>query len=118
MLIAEKFLEQGVAQVFDGKPVGARMALEDVEMAWSSVRLRRSDLRDALEIMVEQNCLTAHSDMGNLSFMLTERGAMRFYVCLYCEGNVPERLGGQRKIIEKSKPRSGLIRFLDRRLAQ
>lgn len=98
MLIAEHVLEQALAQVFYGKSAGTSMALEDIATAWNRVGLRSSDLRDALRGMVERNCLIARTHLGNLEFLLTERGAIRFYICLYCEDNLQERLVARREI--------------------
>lgn len=118
MLIAENFLEQALAQIFDGKSAGTSMALEDIATAWNNVGLRKSDLSDALREMVERNCLIAQNDMSNLSFVLTEHGAIRFYICLYCEANLQQQLHAQREIQGESTPRVVSGRVLNRRSAQ
>ena len=118
VLIAENFLEQGLAQVFDGKSAGTRMTLDDITTAWSKVGLRQSDLRDALSEMVERHYLVIRNEMGRLSFSLTEQGAIRFYICLYCEDNLQERLGSQREIQDESAARDALLRCWDRRSTQ
>lgn len=115
MSIARNVLEQGLAQVFDGKPAGTRMALEDITIAWSKVGLRQSDLREALWEMVERNYLVIQKDMDHLSFALTEQGAIRFYICLYCEANLQERLNAHREIQNEG---DGLPPFWDRRSTQ
>ncbi|MES2489908.1 MAG: hypothetical protein V4607_08945 [Pseudomonadota bacterium] len=113
MLIAENVLEQALAQVFDGKPAGTRMALDDIAIAWKGVGLRRSDLSDALQAMVERNYLVVQNDLDNLFYVLTEHGAIRFYICLYCEDDLQKRLDGKREI--RVALRDGLVRFADRR---
>jgi hypothetical protein len=118
VLTAENVFEQALAQVFNGKPAGASMALEDIAIAWNNVGLRKSDLRDALKEMVECECLIVQNDLGNLSFALTERGAIRFYICLYCEANLQKRLGARPEVQGESASRDVLGRSRHRRSAR
>lgn len=118
MAITENILEQALAKVFDGKPAGTCMTLRDISIAWDNVGLRRSDLPDALQAMVQRNHLIAHDDTINPSYVLTERGAIRFYICLYCEADLQNRLDMQRQIKCSTASRIVLGRVLNRRSKQ
>jgi hypothetical protein len=91
------------------------MTLRDISIAWENIGLRRSDLHDALQAMVQRNHLIVQDDIINPSYVLTEHGAIRFYICLYCEASLRERLNTQREINGKNASRIVLGRVLNRR---
>jgi hypothetical protein len=81
MMIPENILAQALAQVFEGRPVGARMGFTEITQAWHNLGLRLGDLRDAIREMVERHCLTVQEDQGDLVFELTALGCRRFDGC-------------------------------------
>lgn len=98
MLVTENVLEQALAQVFDGKSAGASLTLTDITTGWTSVGLRKADLRDALREMVEAQCLLVENQLGSLIFTLTEHGALRFEICRHHKTNLQNWLEERREI--------------------
>jgi len=117
-LISEDVLEQALAQVFDGKLAGESMSLEDITAVWNTLGLRKSDLREAIHQMIEQLCLETQNSMGNTAFMLTAHGAVRFYICLYCEANLQHWLRDRRLVEPDQTGTSAFGEAWDRRLPQ
>lgn len=104
MLISENVLEEALAQVFDGKSTGANMELEEITAAWAKTGLRKSDLRDALRQMVEAHGLIPYSHQGNLAFLLTEQGALRFDICRHRGTGLQAWLASRRELQDEYLP--------------
>lgn len=103
----ENILEQALAQVLDGQPVGVDITFAEVSAAWARLGLRKSDLHETVRDMVERQYLIARNLSGSLGFALTEDGALHFSVFRHRQDELQAWLK-QRREIQPQDPKPDL----------
>jgi len=117
MLVSENILEQALAQVFDGLPVNVDMTFAEINAAWARLGLRKTDLHEAIQKMVENHCLVARNLSGSLGFALTEHGATRFNKHRHQRDHLHDWLKQRNKIVPTDPGLDVLGNSQDRSLA-
>jgi hypothetical protein len=102
MLARENVLEQALAQIFDGQPVGVDITFMEIAAAWARLGLRKSDLHDAIHEMVESEYLIPRNLAGSLGFALSHQGAQRFSTCRQQQDFLQNWLNQRRELQQKA----------------